>query len=323
VQYTVTYSCDHTGTVNLFGPGRERERKLAWLETVLCPACAAEAKAKQNAAASEKAGREAAANGLPVLQGSEKQCAWAETLRAERMAKVTEMAERLQPKVEGDGIGIVAAWKESPFDPVSWLALADWFEEKLPEQSRTLEEKCRARGDVSHRPSCWRAIAWMIRQSEAKWWIDNRYHDFDAMVERIADEPEKIRREQAERARKEAEAKAQEEKEKEELRRLWEEKDRIATFFHSVFGDLVHTVEVWNRSDKRLYFGRGCGANAGCYYSTGNGSHRPETLHLMRSDAKERAAGREEEVRAFCAEMCKVWKSITVEIDTTTGKAKR
>lgn len=31
-KYDVTYSCGHTGTIELYGPGAERERKIAWIE---------------------------------------------------------------------------------------------------------------------------------------------------------------------------------------------------------------------------------------------------------------------------------------------------
>jgi hypothetical protein len=38
-KYYPPYSCGHSREVVLYGPHRERERKLAWLETVPCPAC--------------------------------------------------------------------------------------------------------------------------------------------------------------------------------------------------------------------------------------------------------------------------------------------
>lgn len=40
MQYDVTYSCGHSGTVNLFGKGKEHERKLAFFRDCgLCPEC--------------------------------------------------------------------------------------------------------------------------------------------------------------------------------------------------------------------------------------------------------------------------------------------
>lgn len=39
-KYDITYSCGHTGTVQLYGPGKERDRKIEWYETQAdCPDC--------------------------------------------------------------------------------------------------------------------------------------------------------------------------------------------------------------------------------------------------------------------------------------------
>ena len=38
-KYDVTYSCGHTGIVELFGKNSERERKLKWYEEGVCPEC--------------------------------------------------------------------------------------------------------------------------------------------------------------------------------------------------------------------------------------------------------------------------------------------
>ena len=38
-KYTVTHSCGHTQTHDLFGPGKDRERKIAWMENQPCTDC--------------------------------------------------------------------------------------------------------------------------------------------------------------------------------------------------------------------------------------------------------------------------------------------
>lgn len=38
-KYTVTHNCGHTQTHELFGPGKERERKITWLQTTECKEC--------------------------------------------------------------------------------------------------------------------------------------------------------------------------------------------------------------------------------------------------------------------------------------------
>jgi len=72
----VTYSCGHTGEVQLFGTNKDRERKIKWYEqSALCPDCYR----KQQ----EERGKELAAEyNLPEITGvSDKQIAFAATLR--------------------------------------------------------------------------------------------------------------------------------------------------------------------------------------------------------------------------------------------------
>lgn len=38
-KYTVTHRCGHTQTHELFGPGKERDKKLSWLQTTSCKEC--------------------------------------------------------------------------------------------------------------------------------------------------------------------------------------------------------------------------------------------------------------------------------------------
>lgn len=50
-QYRVTAGCGHTTTVQLYGPGRERERRLAWMRSAggMCNPCYAAAKRAEEA----------------------------------------------------------------------------------------------------------------------------------------------------------------------------------------------------------------------------------------------------------------------------------
>ena len=73
MKYDVTYSCGHTGTVELYGKTSERESKIRWYETTaVCPECYK----KQQEAAAETTTK----YDLPELEGSEKQVAWAKKL---------------------------------------------------------------------------------------------------------------------------------------------------------------------------------------------------------------------------------------------------
>lgn len=72
MKYEVTYKCGHTATVQLFGKGSDREWRLNNMKASLCPECWK----KQQL---EKAVKES--EGLPELIGSEKQVAWAMSIR--------------------------------------------------------------------------------------------------------------------------------------------------------------------------------------------------------------------------------------------------
>ena len=77
MKYQVTFSCGHEGRVDLFGKNSEREYKLEQFARNLCPECVAAQRAKKE----EEAIVAAKASGLPELDGSEKQVAWATRIR--------------------------------------------------------------------------------------------------------------------------------------------------------------------------------------------------------------------------------------------------
>lgn len=76
-KYTVTYACGHTGTIELFGKMNEREYRLKQLTDQLCPDCYNQQVSKENQE-----------NGLPKLEGSEKQINWAEKIRKQNISKI-------------------------------------------------------------------------------------------------------------------------------------------------------------------------------------------------------------------------------------------
>lgn len=85
-QYTVTHKCGHEVVHRLYGPSRQREWRLKKLAEELCPACEEAERAKRNAEAAAR-NREM---GLPPLTGTEKQVAWAESIRARIMKELDD-----------------------------------------------------------------------------------------------------------------------------------------------------------------------------------------------------------------------------------------
>lgn len=76
-RYGVDYSCGHRGEIALFGPTKNRERRLEKEKENLCSDCHEKQLAEQGATAAQ----ENAANGLLPLYGTEKQVLWAEQIR--------------------------------------------------------------------------------------------------------------------------------------------------------------------------------------------------------------------------------------------------
>lgn len=91
-KYQITRSCGHEEEVNICGPGKDRDRKAEWEGRKLCRDCY---KAKMDAERAEASAKAAESNkGLPALEGSEKQIAWAETIRAKAIAEIDSFIAR-------------------------------------------------------------------------------------------------------------------------------------------------------------------------------------------------------------------------------------
>lgn len=87
--YVNCSGCGQEMMVQLFGKTRDREYKLDhWVWE--CDECLAKQRAAENAASAE----ENAENGFVQLVGSEKQIAWAEMIRANKIKKIADAAER-------------------------------------------------------------------------------------------------------------------------------------------------------------------------------------------------------------------------------------
>jgi len=89
--YSGTFSCGHEGRVDIIGPGKDREWKRERAFSGLCPECYRKFKAEQREAANEKAAEESKEMSLPELTGTEKQVAWANTIRVEYLNKILEV----------------------------------------------------------------------------------------------------------------------------------------------------------------------------------------------------------------------------------------
>ncbi len=97
-KYTVEHSCGHVVVHQLVGKSSERDRRIEWLETVPCLECTRkaqqEARDKENAVSAQTNTEK---KRIPLI-GSEKQVAWAETIRVSILDKVDNFLAMLPDK---------------------------------------------------------------------------------------------------------------------------------------------------------------------------------------------------------------------------------
>lgn len=101
-KYSVTYTCGHEATIQLFGKHKDREWRLQYEERKLCPDCYLEKLRKEREEENRKAAEAAKEQELPQLVGSEKQIAWAETIRQKFLDKLSDLLTHLKSEIAAD-----------------------------------------------------------------------------------------------------------------------------------------------------------------------------------------------------------------------------
>lgn len=84
----ITRACGHNEKVAIYGKYDQRDAALEREKAKVCAACYAARKDEARLQAAQAAAEQAQAGGLPALQGSEKQVAWAEQIRAQAIQAV-------------------------------------------------------------------------------------------------------------------------------------------------------------------------------------------------------------------------------------------
>lgn len=92
--YYGTYSCGHEGRTDITGPVKNRQWIADRRFEGLCPECYQKQKEDGRAKASSESADKAKEQGLPKLTGTEKQVAWAETLRLQMFEVFEKFNER-------------------------------------------------------------------------------------------------------------------------------------------------------------------------------------------------------------------------------------
>lgn len=130
----INYSCGHKGRVQLYGHHTARDSKKSWMERGVCPDCYRAQKEAERKMENELSAEKAKKAGLPELIGSEKQIAWAETIR-----------------------------KNALMSPKNTICPSEIFESKNPDnEQRAIYSAVSA------------ARSRLENERSAKWWIENR-----------------------------------------------------------------------------------------------------------------------------------------------------
>lgn len=111
-QYTITRTCGHTETVQITGNMSERPRQEAYEATKLCRECYRAAKLAE---------AQAATGDLLALTGSDKQIAWATTIRAEALAHVDQYDQAEAPVEQRAAVATVRAQLTAHTDSRYWI----------------------------------------------------------------------------------------------------------------------------------------------------------------------------------------------------------
>lgn len=90
--YDITHACGHSSVANINGTDvhGERGRKAKWLAGRDCPACERASRERARTQADAAAHAEADHRGWPEITGTERQRAWATTLRREAIDALAE-----------------------------------------------------------------------------------------------------------------------------------------------------------------------------------------------------------------------------------------
>lgn len=91
--YSGTYNCGHEGRVNIIGPVKDREWKKEREFSKMCPDCRRKKFEEEREQKTQESFEKAKEMDLPELTGSEKQIAWAITLRQQLLDEINGISD--------------------------------------------------------------------------------------------------------------------------------------------------------------------------------------------------------------------------------------
>lgn len=274
-KYAVTHSCGHDQVHVLFGKHKDRESKIEWLATTLCTDCYHGKLRDEREAASKQCHDWSKSEGLSPLTGTEKQIAWAETLRASMLGNVRIEADRIKAHIEEHKCG------DDPAMQAAWAAILD-------------------------------SLTWLSQQAMAKFWIDNRDRaelELILLCPYCAPHASLIAPRTAARLSEEREAKAAEALKLSEAEankvRLAAKREADRARLAALMGDGVALAVKTDGDKKRVYIG-GHPASV-TYYATGDRYHAAGSIEIASKYESKR-----DEILEFCRDICERWTQFRI-----------
>lgn len=143
--YEITYACGHTGEVEFYGKERDCEWRAEQEAKKICQDCVEKKKEEETAQAKAWAKEK----GLPDLEGTEKQIAWAEVIRKRLFEDLEECKKKDQEEIE--------KLKTNPSEKLR----KEWIENEI----ECLNIRLQAADEIKEK--------W-TKQSQSRLWIDGR-----------------------------------------------------------------------------------------------------------------------------------------------------
>lgn len=144
-KYDVKYSCGHSGVVELFGKMSDRESKIKWLESGICPDCYRKEQEALNAAKNAKAKE----IGMPELIGTDKQITWAETIRRKFYDRAIERFEKMEASADekraAHGRAALAYVIENATSASEWINYRDDMKTLIANYKEAYREEAKAK----------------------------------------------------------------------------------------------------------------------------------------------------------------------------------
>jgi hypothetical protein len=145
MKYYITHSCGHEERVDITGTNvhGERDRKAERMESKPCRAC----EMSSHAATDTQAAESNSAEGMPSLDGSAKQVAWAETIRRETLDAIASRSQHLHEAGRDDMAEVVEFIRRH----AGTITDAAWWIDNRRDAASALSAQARPAWEETHR----------------------------------------------------------------------------------------------------------------------------------------------------------------------------